>query len=134
MGIAFTATKLVVRDIEAAERLYAALGLRTVGRNLGGDGKFRQEQAWLSVSGTMEDHLLIITSFFELQPAETPAYPGEAWLCLQVDDIDAALAAIAIHGGRTVDPPQDRPEHSVKAAVAADAEGHLIELIGPLAQ
>lgn len=134
MGIVFTATKLVVRDVAAAERLYIALGLQTVGRNLGGDGEFRQEQAWLSASGGMEDHLLILTRFVELQPAETPAYPGETWLCLQVDDIDAALHTIANHGGRTVNPPQDRPEHFVRAAVAADAEGHLIELIGPLAQ
>lgn len=134
MGIAFTATKLIVQDVAAAQRFYTALGLRVAGRNLGGEGEFRQEQAWLSASGGMEEHLLILTRFVELQPAGTPAYPGETWLCLQVDDLDVALAAIANHGGRTVNPPQDRPEHFVRAAVAADAEGHLIELIGPLAQ
>jgi catechol 2,3-dioxygenase-like lactoylglutathione lyase family enzyme len=133
MGIAFTATKLVVRDIAAAERFYTALGLQVAGRNLGGEGEFRQEQVWLSASGAMDEHLLILTRFVEMSPAVTPAYPGETWLCLQVDDLDGALAAIADHGGRTVGPPQARPEHFVQAAVAADAEGHLIELIGPLA-
>ncbi len=132
MAIAFTATKLIVRDLAAAERFYAALGLQVAGRNLGGEGEFRQDQVWLSASGGMTDHLLILTCFVELPPATTPPYPGETWLCLRVDDLDAALAAIARHGGRTVDPPQDRPEHFVRAAVAADCEGHLIELVGPM--
>jgi catechol 2,3-dioxygenase-like lactoylglutathione lyase family enzyme len=134
MGTAFTATKLVVRDLAAAERLYRALGLEVAGRNLGGEGDYRQDQVWLSATGGMDDHLLILTRFVDLPPAEVPAYPGETWLCLRVDDLDAALAAIARHGGRTVNPPQDRPEHFVRAAVAADHEGHLIELVGPLAQ
>lgn len=133
MGVAFTATKLVVRDLAAAERFYAALGLQVAGRNLGGEGAYRQDQAWLSASGRQDDHLLILTRFVDLPPAETPAYPGETWLCLQVDDIDRALATVAANGGRTVNPPQDRPEHFVRAAVAADHEGHLIELVGPLA-
>jgi catechol 2,3-dioxygenase-like lactoylglutathione lyase family enzyme len=134
MGIAYTATKLVVRDVPAAELFYTALGLKVVGRNLDGEGRVRQEQSWLSASGNMDEHLLILTRFVELPPAETPAYPGETWLCLRVDDIDAALAAIARHDGRTVEPPQDRPEHFVRAAVAADHEGHLIELVAPLQQ
>lgn len=134
MAIAFTATKLVVGDVAAAERFYTALGLQVASRNLGGDGEFRQEQAWLSTSGGMDEHLLILTRFVELQSPGAPTYPGEIWLCLQVDDLDVALAAVANHGGRTINPPQDRPEHFVRAAVAADPEGHLIELIGPLAQ
>lgn len=133
MGAAFTATKLVVRDLAAAERFYAALGLQVAGRNIGGEGVYRQDQVWLSASGTMDDHLLILTRFVDLPPAETPAYPGETWLCLQVDDIDRALASVAANGGETVNPPQDRPEHFVRAAVATDHEGHLIELVGPLA-
>lgn len=133
MTTAFTGTKLVVRDLPAAERFYLALGLRAAGRNLGGEGVYRQDQVWLSASGTMGDHLLILTRFLDLPPAETPAYPGETWLCLQVDDIDRALATVTANGGRTVNPPQNRPEHFVRAAVAADHEGHLIELIGPLA-
>lgn len=134
MAIAFTATKLVVRDLAAAERFYTALGLRVAGRNLGGEAEFRQDQVWLSANGAMDQHLLILTRFVELPLPDAPTYPGETWICLQVDDIDAALAAFARHGGRTVSPPEDRPEHFVRAAVAADHEGHLIELIGPLAQ
>lgn len=133
MGIAFTATKLVVRDLAAAERFYTALGLQVAGRNLGGEGVYRQDQAWLSASGQMDDHLLILSHFVDLPAPATPAYPGETWLCLRVDDIDQALTAVAANGGRTVNPPQDRPEHFVRAAVAADHEGHLIELVGPLA-
>lgn len=134
MVTAFTATKLVVCDVPAAERFYLALGLKVVGRNLGGEGAYRQDQTWLSGSGGMDDHLLILTRFVELPSADAPAYPGETWLCMRVDDIDAALAAIAANGGRTIEPPQDRAEHLVRAAVAADHEGHLIELVGPLTQ
>lgn len=134
MGIAFTATKLVVRDVPAAERFYRGLGLQVVGRNLGGDGDFRQEQSWLSPTGAPDEHLLILTRFVDLPPSATPPYPGETWLCLRVDDVDSALAEIAARGGRTVRAPEDRQEHAVRAAVAADHEGHLIELVGPLRQ
>jgi catechol 2,3-dioxygenase-like lactoylglutathione lyase family enzyme len=41
MQIAMIATKLVVRDVPAAERFYQALGLKLVSRNLGRDDEVR---------------------------------------------------------------------------------------------
>jgi catechol 2,3-dioxygenase-like lactoylglutathione lyase family enzyme len=69
MQFAMHATKLVVRDVTATERFYCALGLKLVNRNTGGEGDVRQEQSWLSASGDMESHVLILTRFTEL-PAE----------------------------------------------------------------
>jgi catechol 2,3-dioxygenase-like lactoylglutathione lyase family enzyme len=132
VGIAYTATKLVVRDVPAMEAFYRGIGLQLVSRNLGGEDEVRQEQAWLSASGDMASHVLILTRFTELPPAATPAYPGETWQCFRVDDVDATGAAVEAMGGRIVRAGQDRPEHSVRASVVADPEGHLIELVGPM--
>ena len=128
----YHATKLVVGDVETAERFYTALGLKLVNRNLGGEAEVRQQQSWLSASGDMESHVLILSRFVELPAAPAPAYPGEVWLAFQVSDVDATCAAVARHGGRVVRPGEDRPEHGVRAAVVADPENHLIELVGPV--
>jgi catechol 2,3-dioxygenase-like lactoylglutathione lyase family enzyme len=132
VGIAYTATKLVVRDVPAMEAFYRGIGLQLVSRNLGGEEEVRQEQAWLSVSGDMTTHVLILTRFTELPLPGGPAYPGETWQCFQVDDVDATSAQVTALCGRVVRTGQDRPEHRVRAAVVADPEGHFIELVGPL--
>jgi catechol 2,3-dioxygenase-like lactoylglutathione lyase family enzyme len=129
---AYTATKLVVRDVPAMERFYLGLGLKLVSRNLGGEDEVRQEQAWLSASGDMSSHVLILTRFTELPPPPPPSYPGETWQCFRVADVDTTVAGVEAMGGRTVRAGQDRPEHAVRAAVVADPEGHFIELVGPI--
>jgi catechol 2,3-dioxygenase-like lactoylglutathione lyase family enzyme len=128
----YHATKLVVRDVAAAERFYTALGLKLVSRNLGGEDEVRQEQSWLSTGGDMTAHVLILSRFLELPEPVAPVYPGEVWLAFQVSDVDGAIAAVEQAGGRTVRAGQDRPEHQVRAAVVADPEGHFIELVGPM--
>ena len=132
MGIAFIATKLVVRDVEAAERFYLALGLQVVSRNVGGEAEVRQQQTWLSETGDRGSHVLILSRFLELPPPVSSVYPGEVWLAVTVADVDAALSAVEEAGGRIVRPGQDRPEHEVRAAIAGDPEGHLIEIVGPM--
>ena len=133
MPIAMNHTKLVVRDVAAAERFYTALGLAVVSRNLGGEAEVRQEQCWLSATGDASAHVLILSRFVELPPPPRPTYPGEAWLVFVVDDVDATIAAVQAAGGAVVRPGEDRPEHSVRAAVVSDPEGHMIELVGPMA-
>jgi catechol 2,3-dioxygenase-like lactoylglutathione lyase family enzyme len=132
MGIAMHATKLVVRDVDASERFYLAIGLELVRRNVGGEAEVAQQQAWLSATGDASSHILILSRFLELPPPRDPVYPGEVWLAFQVPDVDATCDTVRNAGGRIVRPPQDRPEHSVRAAVVSDPEGHLIELVGPL--
>ena len=132
MLFAMHATKLVVRDVAAAERFYCALGLKLVNRNTGGEGDVHQEQSWLSTSGDMASHVLILTRFVELPLPERPSYPGEIWLCFQVEDVDASIAAVEANGGSCRRAGEDIPGHGVRAAVVCDNEGHVIELVGPM--
>lgn len=132
MTIAMNYTKLVVGDLEAAERFYRALGLQVVSRNLGGEAEVRQAQCWLSATGDASAYILILSQFVELPPPPKPIYPGEAWLVFNVSDVDATIAAVKAAGGGIVRPGEDRPEHNVRAAVVCDNEGHMIELVGPI--
>lgn len=127
-----TATKLVVRDADAAERFYTALGFKLVSRNTGGEGETRQKQSWLSASGDMSTHLIVVSEFTELPPPRPIAYPGEAWLAMFVADIEAACETVKQAGGSVVRAGKDQPEHQVRAAIVADPEGHIIELVGPI--
>jgi len=126
------ATKLVVGDVPAAERFYLALGMKLVNRNVGGEREVRQEQSWLSRTGDMAAHVLILTRFLELPAPSRPTYPGEIWLCFRVPDVEATIATVEAEGGKVIRPGEDRPEHAVRAAVVCDPEGHLIELVGPM--
>jgi catechol 2,3-dioxygenase-like lactoylglutathione lyase family enzyme len=132
MTIAMHATKLVVRDVAAAERFYQAMGLKLVSRNAGGEREVRQQQSWLSATGDANSHLLILSQFVELPAPSRPAYPGEVWLAFNVADVEATVATVRSAGGTIVRAGQDRPEHSVRAAVVSDPEGHFIELVGPM--
>jgi catechol 2,3-dioxygenase-like lactoylglutathione lyase family enzyme len=132
MILGMHATKLVVRDVEAAERFYQAIGLKRVTRNLGGEGTVRQNQSWLSVTGDSSAHMLILSQFTEVPAPALPDYPREFWLAFNVADVDAVIAAVEGAGGSVVRPGEDRPEHGVRAAVVADNEGHIIEIVGPL--
>jgi predicted enzyme related to lactoylglutathione lyase len=132
MNIAMNATKLVVADVDAAERFYAALGLKVAGRNTGGEAEVAQRQSWLSATGDASGHMLILAQFLELAPPRPPVYPGEAWLTFNVIDVDGLCDRVLSAGGKIVRPGQDRPEHRVRAAVASDPEGHMIEIVGPM--
>ena len=132
MSIAMNATKLVVRDVEAAERFYSALGLKLISRNVGGEAEVAQKQSWLSQTGDQSTHMLVLSQFLELPPPREPVYPGEAWLTFHVPDVDALCDSVEANGGRVLRAGQDRPEHSVRAAVVADPEGHVIEVVGPM--
>lgn len=132
MQFAMHATKLVVRDVPAAEKFYTALGLKLVNRNVGGEGDVHQEQSWLSNTGDMSSHVLILTRFVELPEAPQTVYPGEIWLCFQVPDVEESIATVVANGGSCRREGEDRPEHQVRAAVVCDNEGHVIELVGPM--
>src|SRR5258708_9136076 len=132
MGIAMNFNKLVVRDVPAAERFYLAMGLKVASRNTGGEAEVRQEQSWLSASGDMSSHVLILTRFLEFPLPPRPTYPGEGWLVFNVDDVDATCRMAEASGGSVFRSGEDRPEHSVRAAVIADPEGHSIALVAPV--
>ena len=133
MPIAMRFTKLVVGDLPRSEAFYAAMGLKVVSRNEGGEEEVHQQQVWLSASGDMASHVLILSRFVELPQPPRPVYPGEAWLTFSDVDVDATCKICLAEGGSVVRAGQDRPEHGVRAAVIADPEGHHIELVGPMA-
>jgi predicted enzyme related to lactoylglutathione lyase len=132
MSLTMSHFKLVTADLTAAEHFYAALGLKTFSRNTGGEGEFRQSQSWMSDTGAPNGCVLILTQFLNCPPPPPPSYPGQVWLVFTVPGVDEALARIAAAGGSIIRPGEDRPEHKVRAAVAADPEGHPIELVGPM--
>lgn len=47
----------------------------------------------------------------------------------QVDELTARIVAA---GGAILQAPNDAPEHGLRIAIAADPEGHMIEIIKPL--
>jgi catechol 2,3-dioxygenase-like lactoylglutathione lyase family enzyme len=132
MSVEMHATKLVVGDVENAERFYQAVGLKIISRNIGGEAEVHQQQCWLSSTGDMSTHILILSRFLELPLPPRPAYPNEVWLAFNVPDVDATARTVEAAGGRIVRPGQDRPEHGVRAAVVSDPEGHIKELVGPM--
>jgi predicted enzyme related to lactoylglutathione lyase len=60
-------------------------------------------------------------------------YPHEFWLAFNVADVDATCHQVTAAGGSIVRPGEDQPDHGVRAAVVADPEGHIIEIVGPVA-
>lgn len=132
MIVGMHATKLVVRDVDAAEAFYQTVGLKLVTRNLGGEDEVRQKQSWLSVTGDSNAHMLILSQFLEVPTPPRPDYPGEVWLAFNVANVDGVIEAVKAAGGDVLRPGEDRPEHGVRAAVVADLEGHIIEIVGPI--
>jgi catechol 2,3-dioxygenase-like lactoylglutathione lyase family enzyme len=134
MVAAITATKIVVSDVDRVARFYEAIGLMTVSLNTGGEGEVRQKQAWLRAGDDPAAHMLILSQFLEVPAPPLPAYPREFWMAFRVADVDDTIAAVEAAGGSVVRVGQDRTEHGVRAAVVADVEGHIIELVGPLSE
>jgi predicted lactoylglutathione lyase len=126
-------TKRIVADVDAAERFYAAMGFKTLIRQLGGeeDDRVRQEQIYMSLTGDYTSHQVILCRF-PAYPPPKPVYPGESWMCFNVEDVDEACRIAEQAGGSIFRAGQDRPEHAVRAAVVADVDGHYIELVGPM--
>jgi catechol 2,3-dioxygenase-like lactoylglutathione lyase family enzyme len=135
LTIGWNFTKRIVADLDAAERFYAAMGLKVVSRLFGGDDddQVRQQQTYMSASGDGTSHQLILCRFPAYPPPSKPAYPGESWMCLNVADVDETCRTAAASGGSVFRAGQDRPEHGVRAAIIADADGQFIEIIGPMA-
>lgn len=133
MPTAMRFTKIIVGNLARSERFYAGLGLTAFNRSLSGEDRAAQEQVWVSASGDMASHVLLLSRFLNLPAPKRPDYPGEAWLILGDLDVDAACAAVLAGGGGIVRAAQDNPEFRVRSAVVTDPDGHHIELTGPIA-
>lgn len=124
--LAFSFTKIVVNDLEAAERFYCdILGLKLVARTTAPTGDYAQDERVLSVGGGMDGAMLLLIRYLK---RPTPM-PGEAWTGFTVSNVDATVAAIEKAGGTVVIPCHTEEGHGVRVAVVTDLEGHMIELV-----
>jgi catechol 2,3-dioxygenase-like lactoylglutathione lyase family enzyme len=118
--------KLVVADLAAAERFYCdVFGLEVGHRHAENEHAYGQEETILAVPAQPQATPLILTRYLRLPPP--PA--GAAWTGFTVEDLEATVAAIEKAGGGIEVPIHRASSHPVKAAVARDPEGHMIELI-----
>jgi predicted enzyme related to lactoylglutathione lyase len=131
VSLTLTHFKLVVGDAAAAERFYAAIGFICTSRAINGEGDLRQAQHAMSTPGA-PGCTMILCQFLNCPPPPRPAFPGEAWLILPVPDADKMADLIVAEGGSILRPGHDNQEHKVRAVIAADPEGHHIELVSPL--
>ena len=125
-ALAFGFTKLVVKDLDTCTSFYRdVFGMKPM-RHVGtSEHKFALDEVIMSLSGGRDGHALVITRYREM-----PCPPsGSAWTGFTVPDIDEALRRVSDAGGTVEVPVHSNPEHRVKAAIAADPEGHLIEII-----
>ena len=130
-ALAFSFMKLVVADLAAAERFYCGVfGLEVGHRVSSSDHAYGQEESMLFVPGQTGAIPLILTHYLRL--AAPPA--GAAWTGFTVSDIAATSAAIEQAGGTIEVPVHSSDAHPLKALVAKDPEGHMIEVIQMLDQ
>lgn len=126
---AFGFTKLVVQNLDPVVRFYCEVFGLQEQRRVGTDQhRYALDEAVLTLPGAAP-HALIITRYRQLQ---APA-AGAAWTGFVVDDLDATLALVTRLGGKVEVEPHRNPEYAVIAAIAADPEGHLIEILQMLA-
>lgn len=125
-ALAFGFTKLVVNDLDALKRFYHnVFGMQQMHRVSTDEHKYALDEVILSLSGALDAHTLILVRYRE-RPCPPP---GAAWTGFVVPDLAVTLAAIEQGGGRIEVPVHRNAEHGVLAAIAADPEGHLIEII-----
>jgi lactoylglutathione lyase len=125
-ALAFSFTKLVVSDLERSERFYCdSFGMTVTRRVTSTDHEFALTEAILSLPGGSGSHVLVLTRY--LSRAAPP--PGAAWTGFVVSDIAGTMVMIEKAGGRVAVATHDSPDHKFLAALVADPEGHMIELI-----
>jgi len=127
---AFTFAKLVVSDLARAEAFYSTVfGLQVRHRHASDEHAYGQEESILFHPDREGTTSLVLTRY--LRRPTPPA--GSAWVGFVVPDI-AETAALLEQAGGTVEVPIHAPDsHPVKALVATDPDGHVIEVIEMLA-
>ena len=110
-----------VRDLARSRRFYAdALGFREIARpELGIPG------AWYGV-GAVEVHLIQVPPDFDAGTPPAKLTPLANHAAFQIDDYDAALAALRARGLEVLETSRERGQLWVQ-----DPDGNVIELIKP---
>jgi predicted enzyme related to lactoylglutathione lyase len=122
----FSFVKLVVRDLEAAERFYGTVfGLEVDHRHRSGDHEYAQQESILRATGRENPVPLILAQYLQ-----APIPPGgSAWTGFVVADIEASAVALEKAGGTIEVAIHSPSSHPVKALIGRDPDGHMIEVI-----
>jgi lactoylglutathione lyase len=127
----FSFTKIIVRDLAAAERFYTTvLGLSVMARFALGEQNDKMEETFLTVADAPQDANQLALVCFPNRPA--PA-AGEAVTGFMVKDVDAVVAAALDAGGAVVKKREDMVAFGIRVAVITDDEGHQVEVLQLLA-
>lgn len=125
--IHFAFTKLVVDDLEACAAFYSEVfGLR------------EQYRVEAPIAGRPMEEILfeptadgagtfVLLRFADGTPSPAGVIPG-----FITDEIDALFERVPAAGGVVAQPPEDMPQHGVRAGFLTDPEGRLIEVVQPL--
>lgn len=128
---AFTFAKLVVADLARAEAFYAEVfGMQVRHRHTSDDHAYGQEEAILVHPEREGATTSLILTRYLRRPAPLA---GAAWVGFVVPDVVATAALIEAAGGSIEVPAHVPDSHPVKALVATDPDGHVIEVIELLA-
>jgi catechol 2,3-dioxygenase-like lactoylglutathione lyase family enzyme len=130
---------IVVDDLEAATAFFAELGLELVGeasvegawvdRVVGLDGVRSQ----IAMMQTPDGHARLELTKFHAPPGpsgerhEPPNRPGIRHLTFAVDDLDAALAGLQVHGAELVG-EVERYEDKYRLCYVRGPQGIIVEL------
>ena len=129
-GEAFAFTKLVVHDLEKSATFYRdAYGLHAVRRVREQIGDEEIDEIMLSADPHAAFGSLVLLKYLGRGAPPT----GELLLGFTTHDLPALLDRIRAAGGRVSVPMRELPELRLRAAFAADPEGHLAELVQLLA-
>ena len=129
MSAHFGFTKLVVADLDAAAAFYTTVfGFTEIGR------------VSAAIAGRPIDEIMYAptapggSTFVLLRFADqaTPAQ-HEVILGLIVTGLDACFARAVGAGGAVAQAPVDMTDHGMRVGFLTDPEGHLIEVVEPLA-
>jgi predicted enzyme related to lactoylglutathione lyase len=121
--------KIVTGNLALLETFYeTAFDMRVTGRVSFGEGEAALEETILAM-GEGKGSPLILIRYPNLP---VPA-AGELVVGLGVEDVAASVEAAVAAGGTLVIPPVDATEHGIRLAFVKDPEGHMLELVQPLA-
>jgi catechol 2,3-dioxygenase-like lactoylglutathione lyase family enzyme len=129
-ALSFAFTKIVVGDLDAAERYYGAtLGLTRVAYIEFGEGTNALQEVILAVPDSPTNWARLNLIHFPNRPV--PA-PGETVIGFMVDDVEKTAVAMTQAGGRITVPVRELTDYRMKLAYVADPEGQIVEILQTL--
>ena len=122
---AFTMTKLVVSDLEAAITFYGAVSGLAPAQRIEGAVDGRPITEVIMGSAAPAAATLVLFSYHGV-PAPPP---GECMLVFDTDDLEGFVARAVAAGGSIMQPPQVLPQFGLSFAFVRDPEGHIVEAL-----